>query len=86
MDFFHRRNHSARKSHDLLPLADDATGDLAAEAAEVVQAVVGRIVRAVDPLHRQAETVQVPIARDVHGLEVAEQRRAGDTTASAVRR
>ncbi len=36
------------------PTAHDAAGDLAAEAAEIVQRVIGRIVRTVDPLHRAA--------------------------------
>ena len=38
---------------------------------------IGRIVRAVDPLHGQAEAVQIPVAGDVHGFQMAEQRRAG---------
>ena len=38
-----------------------------------MQCGVGRVVRAVDPLHREAQAGEAPVARDVDGLEMAEQ-------------
>ena len=63
--------------HDhFLTLADDAAGNLAAQAAKVMQRVVGGIVGAVDPLHRKTEGVQVPVAGDVDGFQMLQQGRA----------
>ena len=42
-----------------------------------MQRVIGGIVRTVDPLHRKPETLQVPVARDMHRLQVPEQSRTG---------
>ena len=64
-----------------LALADDAAGDLSAQPAKIVQLRVAGIVRAIDPLHRETERVEIPVAGDVHGLQMAQQRRAFDTTA-----
>ena len=61
---------------DLLALAHDAAGDLSAQAAKIVQRLVGRIVRAVDPLHGKAERGQIPVAGDVDGFQMLQQRRA----------
>ena len=76
-DFLHGADQAAGQHHDFLADAHDAAGDLAAEAAEIVQLRIGRIVRAVDPLDGQAEAVQVPVAGDVDGFQMAQQRRAG---------
>ena len=59
-----------------MPDLHDATRDLTAQTTEVVQRFVRGIVRAIHPLHREAEAAQVPIAGDVNRLEVTEQRRA----------
>ena len=58
-----------------LAFARDAAGDLSAQAAEVVQPGVARIVRAIDPLHRKTQGAQVPVAGNMDGLQMAEQRR-----------
>ena len=76
-DLFHGRHDAGGEREEFLAGAHDAAGDLAAEAAEIVERGVGRAVGAVDPLHGQAETREVKIARDVDGLEVAEERGAG---------
>ncbi len=70
-------DQAAGQHHDFLADADDAAGDLAAEAAEVVQLGVGGAVGAVDPLDGEAEAVEVPVAADVDAFEVAQERGAG---------
>ena len=75
-DLLHRGHHPGRKRDDLLPRADDAASDLATETPKIVERLIGRIVRPVDPLHRKPEAVEIPIARNMHRLEVIEQRRA----------
>ena len=39
------------------------------------------IVRAIDPLHREPQRVQIPVAGDVDGFQMAEQRRGPGATA-----
>src|SRR5207245_9459923 len=61
--------------HVLLALPHDATGDLGAESAKIVQANVGGIFWPVHPLDRQTKSIQVPITGDVYRLKVAEEGR-----------
>ena len=61
---------AARGQHaDLVPCSHHAARDRAGEAAEIE-------VRAVDPLHRQAERTLLRVVLDVDGLQVLHQRRA----------
>src|SRR5262249_3367536 len=59
----------------LLAFANDAARYLAAQAAEIMQRVVRRIVRPVDPLHGETQRGQIPVARDVYILQMTEQGR-----------
>ena len=44
------------------------------------------IVRTIDPLHGKSQRVQIPVAGDVDGFQMRQQRRAFDTTACASKR
>ena len=61
------------QNHHALADANDAAGDLAAEAAEIMKLGVGGVVGAVDPLHGKSQALEVPIAGDVHGFQMTEQ-------------
>ena len=76
-DLFHRGAEAARQDGHLLPDLHDAAGDLSAEAAEVVENVIGGVIRAVHPLDRHPEIGEVPVAGDVDGLQMSKQRGAG---------
>ena len=62
--------------HNLLSLAHDAAGDLSAQAAEVVQRVVGRTIWAIDPLNGESQRAQIPVTCDVDSFQMREQVRA----------
>ena len=51
-DLFHGRHDASGEREEFLTRAHNAAGDLAAEAAEIVERGIGRAVGAVDPLHR----------------------------------
>ena len=65
---------------DLLALAHDAAGNHAAQAAKIMQRFVGGVVGPVHPLHGKAEGGEVPVAGDVHGFQMPEQRSGLHTT------
>ena len=74
-DFLDAAAQAAGQHYYRLPFADQAAGDLAAQAPEVMQVLVCWIVRAVDPLHREAEGAHVPVAGDVYGFQMPQQGR-----------
>src|SRR5262245_41460555 len=72
-ELFDRALQATRQDENLLPDLDDATCDLPAQTAEVMEIAAGGIVGPIDPLHGQSEGAEVPVARDVNGLKMVEQ-------------
>ena len=69
-DILDRRLDAARQDCDLLTLAHYTTGNLTTQSTEVVQGLVGGIVRTIHPLNRETERVEIPVTRNVDGFEM----------------
>jgi len=80
-DVFDSGDDPARENKNLLAGPDNSAGDLAAETAKVMKGGILRIVGPVDPLNGKTKAVEVPVAADMNALEMAQQGRAGSTTA-----